>query len=134
MDWCFTSEVYVSYVQDKNRYQGRIQDFKLGEGALIKKCAEQREAQKFGGISCEKSWSYAKKSYFFQWRREVRKFLGYFVWKITILHQKNQIYSNFGGGGACRVCPPGSAPGYTNKTLCRSIVGPHAYGWMYWHS
>ena len=39
-------------------------------------------------ISCEKSRFYAKKSYFFQLRREVRKLLGYFVWKITILRQK----------------------------------------------
>jgi hypothetical protein len=30
-------------------------------------------------ISCEKSRFYAKKSYFFQLRREVRKLLGYFV-------------------------------------------------------
>ena len=41
--------------------QGRIQDFKLGGGRTSKNCAEQREA---------------------------RKFLGYFVWKITIFCQK----------------------------------------------
>ena len=35
-------------------YQERIQDFKLGRG------------KNFGGISCEKSRFYAKKSYFFQ--------------------------------------------------------------------
>jgi hypothetical protein len=40
------------------------------------------------GISCEKSRFYAKKSYFFQLRREARNILGYFVWKITILRQK----------------------------------------------
>ena len=40
-----------------------------------------------------------------EWR-EVRKILGYFVWKITILRQKNHIFSNFRGG----VHPPGSTP------------------------
>ena len=34
-----------------------------------------------------------------EWR-EVRKFLGYFVWKITILRQKNHIFSNFRGARA----------------------------------
>ena len=52
----------------------------------------------FSGISCGKSQFYTEKSYFFQWRREARKFLGYFVWKITILRQKNHIFSNFRGG------------------------------------
>ena len=46
-------------VTNDHVYQGRIQDFKIG--AHLKKCAERREA---------------------------RKFLGYFVWKITILRQK----------------------------------------------
>ena len=48
------------------------QDFKLGRGgsALKKNCTE---------------------------RREVRKFLGYFVWKITILRKKNHIFSNCRG-------------------------------------
>ena len=39
-------------------------------------------------ISCKKSRFYTKKSYFFQLRREARKLLGYFVWKITVLPQK----------------------------------------------
>ena len=43
------------------------------------------------------------------------KILGYFVWKITILRQKNHIFSNF-RGGARRVPPsPGSAPGTEPK-------------------
>jgi hypothetical protein len=89
---------------------GAIQDFKLGGVHLIKlrraegdakfvwvfhvknhdftpknqifsNCGGRREI--FWGISCEKSRSYAKKSYFFQLRREARNILGYFVWKIT---------------------------------------------------
>ena len=66
--------------------QGRIQDFKLGG-----------HTSNFWGILCEKSRFYAKKLYFFQLRRETRTFLGYFVWKITILRQKNHIFSNCGG-------------------------------------
>jgi hypothetical protein len=52
------------------------QDFKL-EGTHLKKCAERREA---------------------------RKYLGYFVWKITILRQKNLIFSNFRGVRPLRPC------------------------------
>jgi hypothetical protein len=39
----------------------------------------------------------AKKSYFFQLRREARKYLGYFVWKITILRQKILFFPILGG-------------------------------------
>jgi hypothetical protein len=50
------------------------------------------------GISCEKSRFYAQKSYFFQLRREARKFLGYFVWTITILRQKILFFPIAEGG------------------------------------
>ena len=59
--------------------QGRIQDFKLG-GAHLKNCAERRVA---------------------------RKFLGYFVWKITILRQKVIFFPNFRGGGGRWIRPCG---------------------------
>jgi hypothetical protein len=52
---------YKKYIK-----QGRIQDFKLGGGGVLKKiapCGGGRE--NFWGISCEKSRFYAKKSYFF---------------------------------------------------------------------
>ena len=102
-------------VQQIKVYQGRIQDFKLG-GAHLKKIAPSGgRRENFWGISCEKSPFYAKKLYFFQLRREARKFLGYFVWKITILRQKIIFFSNFrgGGGGARRgPPPPESAPVY----------------------
>ena len=58
--------------------QGRIQDFKLG-GAHLKNCAERREA---------------------------RKILGYFVWKITILRQKIIFFSNFRGAPPPPLDPP----------------------------
>jgi hypothetical protein len=75
----------------------------------------------------------------------VRNILGYFVWKITILQQKNRIFSNCGGrrenfwgisceksrfyakkiiffpilGGGSRVHPPpGSAPGLELRLWC----------------
>ena len=38
-------------------------------------------------------------------RRKARKFLGYFVLKITILCKKSYLFSNFRGGGA-----PGAPP------------------------
>ena len=60
--------------------QGQIQDFKLGRTHL-KNCAGRREA---------------------------RKMLGYFVWKITILRQKIIFFPILGGGAPG--APPGSAP------------------------
>jgi hypothetical protein len=42
-------------------------------------------------------------------RREARKILGYFVWKITIIHQKI-IFFPILGGRAPGAPPPGSAP------------------------
>jgi hypothetical protein len=59
--------------------QGRIQDFRLGGGALKKNAPSGGRRENFWGVSCEKSRFYTKKSYFFQLRREARKFLGYFV-------------------------------------------------------
>jgi hypothetical protein len=70
------------------------------------------------------------------YRREAWNFLGYFVWKITILHQKilffsipewgtkifgvfrvkNHIFSNFRGG-----TPPGSAPAVKISTFIATI-------------
>jgi hypothetical protein len=65
--------------------QGRIQDFKLGEGAL-KKIATS------GG--------------------RLENVLGYFVWKITILRQNFLFFPILGGGGggAHRVRPPLDPP------------------------
>ena len=51
-------------------YAGADPGFQVRGGALKKNCAELREALKF---------------------------LGYFVWKITILHKKNLIFSNCEG-------------------------------------
>jgi hypothetical protein len=59
----------------------------------------------FWGISCEKSRFYAKKSYYYRLRREARKFLRYFVWKITILRHKIIFFPILGGGGRAGCAP-----------------------------
>ena len=65
---CTKVDVDSIWTQNKNRIQGRIQDFKLGGGAHLKKL---RRAE--GGA----------------------KFLGYFMWKITILRQKKSYFCQF---------------------------------------
>jgi hypothetical protein len=60
--------------------QGRIQDFKLGGGANLKKIAASGgRRENFWGISCEKSRFYAKKIIFFPIAKGGAKILGYFV-------------------------------------------------------
>ena len=92
------------------RSTGADPGFQVRGGALKENAPSGGRREKFWGISCEKSRFYAKKSDFFQWRREARKFLGYFVWKITILRQKNIFFSNFRGGGGARGAPPWIPP------------------------
>jgi hypothetical protein len=56
--------------------QGRIQDFKLG-GRQSKKLRRAEGGAKInGGISCEKSRLYAKKSHFFPLQTEAPNFWG----------------------------------------------------------
>ena len=73
--------------------------FQVRGGALKKIAPIGGRRENILGISCEKSRFYAKKSNFFQLPREARKFLGYFVWKITILRQKI-IFFPIAEGGA----------------------------------
>jgi hypothetical protein len=97
--WVVVSCLYLLlYCRAHWWQQGRIQDFKLG-GALKKLRRAEGGANIFWGISWEKSRFYAKKSYFFRLRREARKCLGYFLWKITILRQKI-IFFPIAEGGA----------------------------------
>ena len=81
-----------------------------------------------------------KKSYFFQLRMETRKFLGYFVWKITILRQKSY-YFQFQGRGACAGCAPPHwiRPCVLLLMYCKFYYIPHhplfIYRYMYkYHS
>ena len=87
-------------------YQGRIQDFKLGGGGVnIKKLRRAKGSAKI---------------------------LGYYVWKITILHQKIIFFSNFRGGGGGREpgAPPGSAPVYLGGLVTARFGKWHAL-WLY---
>jgi hypothetical protein len=53
--------------------QGRIQDFKLGGGALKKIAPSRGRREHFWGISCEKSRFYAKKNHIFTNFRGARR-------------------------------------------------------------
>jgi hypothetical protein len=64
----------------RNVGAGADPGFPVREGALKKNAPSGGRRENFWGVSCEKSRFYTKKSYFFQLRREARKFLGYFVY------------------------------------------------------
>ena len=95
-----------------------------GGGALKKIAPSGGRREHCWGISCEKSRFYIKKSYFFQLRREARKFLGYFVWKITILRQKIIFFLILGGGGPRAGCapPPLNPPLHTYSRVFSTFV------------
>ena len=103
-----------SYSNAGDTKQGRIQDFKLGGGVALKQIAASGgRCEIFWGISCEKSRFYAKKIIFFPIAEGGAKMLGYFVWKITILRQKNFFSPILGGarpGGATPPPPPPPPP------------------------
>ena len=84
--------------------------FQVRGGALKKIAPSGGRRENVGGISCEKSRFYAKKSYCFQLRREARTYLGYFVWKITILCQKIIFFPILGGARAGCAPPPSIRP------------------------
>jgi hypothetical protein len=89
--------------------QGRIQDFKLGGGALKKIAPSGGMRENFWGISCEKSRFYAKKSYLFPILGGTREIFGVIRVKNRVFTPKNHIFSNF-RGGARRVRPPLDPP------------------------
>ena len=83
--------------------------FQVRGGALKKIAPSRGRRENCWGISCEKSTILRQKIIFFQFYGGRAKFLGYFMWKITILRQKNHIFTNF-RGGARRVRPPPPSP------------------------
>jgi hypothetical protein len=108
-------------------FQGRIQDFKLG-GFHLKKIAPSRGRHEiFWVISCEKSWFYAKKSYFFPIAEGGAKIFGVFRVKNHDFTPKNHIFPNFRGGGARRVRPP---PGSTPEFEPRAWRGVMDTTWL----
>ena len=66
-------------------------------GCTYKNCAERKDARTFLGYFVWKITILRQKSYFFQLRRETQKFWGYFVWKNHDFTPKNHIFSNCGG-------------------------------------
>ena len=85
-------------IVQKARTQRRIQDFKLGGGALKKIAPSGGRRKHFWGISCEKSRFYATNSYFF-----------------PIL----------GGAHRVRPLPPGSAPDIYLRAKTNGIKQPN---------
>jgi hypothetical protein len=66
-DWVVNIPLqYTKCISVSGAFQGRIQDFKLGRVHLKKIAPSGGRRENFGGISCEKSRFYAKKSYFFR--------------------------------------------------------------------
>ena len=94
-----------------NLIQGRIQEFKLGGGALKKIAPSGGRRENFWGISCEKSLFYAKKS-FFPIAEGGAKIFGVFRVKNHDFTPNKIIFSPIlgGGGGARRVRPPLDPP------------------------
>jgi hypothetical protein len=84
--------------------QGRIQDFKLGGGALKKIAPSRGRRENFWGISCEKSRFYAKKSYFSNFRG-AREIFGVFHVKNHDFTSRKSIFFPI-LGGALWVRPP----------------------------
>jgi hypothetical protein len=74
--------------------QGRIQNFKLGGGAIKKFAPSGGRRRKFWGISCEKSQFYAKKIIFFPIAEGGAKIFGVFRVKNHDFMPKNHIFSN----------------------------------------
>jgi hypothetical protein len=110
-------------------FQGRIQDFKLGD-ALKKIAPSGVRRENFWGISCEKSRFYAKKSYFFPIAEGGAKNFGVFRVKNHDYTPKNHIFSNF-RGGACRVRlpldPPLQSVPITTKVVSSNPVHSEVY-------
>ena len=93
------------HVETITRYQGRIQDFKLGGGALKKIAPSGERRENIWGISCEKSRFYAKKSYFFPIAEGGVNIFGVFRVKNHDFTPKNHIFSNFRGGASPWIRP-----------------------------
>ena len=98
-------------VSSTNKTQGRIQDFKL-RGAQLNNLRRAEGGAKFVGVFRVKNHDFTPNNHIFSnFRGGCAKFLGYFVWKITILCQKILFFPILGGGALrVRPPPPGSDP------------------------
>ena len=106
-----------------NTLQGRIQDFKLGGGALKKIAPSRGRREHFRGNSCEKSLFYAKKSVFTITEGGAKN-VGVFRVKNHDFTPKKTYFPPILGGGGGRAPgappPPGSAPAL--YSLCNVLV------------
>ena len=89
---------------------GRIQDFKVGGGALKKIAPSGGMRENFWGISCEKSRFYAKKIIFFPIAEGGAKIFGVFRVKNHDFTPTNHLFSNFSGGAPPPPPPPLDPP------------------------
>jgi hypothetical protein len=88
-------------------------------GAHLKKLRRAVGGAKFFGVFRVKNHDFTTNNHiFFHLRREARKFLGYFVWKITILRQKIIFFPILGGGGRTRRAPPWIRPWSSTFIMC----------------
>ena len=103
------------------RYQGRIQDFKLGEGAQLKKMRRAEGGAKIFGVFRVKNHDFTPKNHIFSncgGRRN--NIWGVSCEKSRFYANKSYFFSNFrGGGGASHPAPPPDPP--------LGIVGPLKY-------
>jgi hypothetical protein len=75
----FSSNIY------RTETRGGSRIFKLGGGAHLKKLRRAEGGAKNFGVFRVKNHDFTQKNHiFFHLRREERKFLGYFVWKIRL--------------------------------------------------
>ena len=89
--------VSVSMISQLEFRPGADPGFQVrGEGGTLKKIAPSGgRREKFGGISCDKSRFYAKKSYFFPIMEGGANIFGVFRVKNPDFTPRNHIFSNF---------------------------------------
>jgi hypothetical protein len=79
-------------------------------GAHLNKLRRAEGGAKIFGVFRVKNHDFTPKNHVFQLPREARTFLRYFVWKITILRQKNHIFFPILGGARAGCAPPLNPP------------------------
>ena len=89
----------------KQRYQGRIQDFKLG-GAHVKKLRRVEGGAKIVGVFRVKNHDFTPKNHIFPMAEGGAKIFGVFRVKNHDFTPKNHFFFNFRGGGARAGCAP----------------------------
>ena len=109
--------------------QGQIQDFKLG-GAQLKKLRRAEGGAKFVGYFVWKFTILRQKIIFFPILGGSAKFLGYFMWK-------KHIFSNFRGGREPGVPPPPESAPDKLKVFNQRPLLVRCFSWNAqeaWHS